>query len=138
MKRTLLLLAGLLSGCAALEGRAPEFDAGIATPAGASVIVLVRPQADAFSKPTVVVLEGRGEALTYPGSVTRWTVAPGVHRIAGFGSDGGALELHTAPDRVYHVRQTVTLLHDLPQSRFEAVEEREARAAAARGDPGRS
>jgi hypothetical protein len=60
-------------------------------------------------------------------------VAPGRHRLAGYGSDNGAVTLDVQADRVYFVQHTVTghWREGSAHSFFELIDEARARAALA-------
>jgi hypothetical protein len=124
----MLLLAGCATQPAFQDAEARQF---YSVP-GKSVIYIVREKPDRHPHPTVVTLDHGTEGLTYPGTFLRWEVAPGAHRIAGFGGDAGAIQLDTEPGKIYFIRQTVMPVNNLMQSQFNALSEQDGRAAVAR------
>lgn len=128
-----LLLALLLTGCTTLQPAYQDVEAKqFYSLPGKSVIYLVREKPDMHPHPTVVTLNNGAEGLTYPGTFLRWEVAPGTHRIAGFGGDAGTIALDTQPGKIYFIRQTVTPVQNLLQSQFSTVNEQDGRAAVSR------
>lgn len=134
MRRMLLpLLLLLLTGCSTLGPAMRDMSAKqFYSVQEKSVIYVVREAPDVDPRPTVITLDASAEELTYPGAFVRWVVAPGAHRIAGFGADAGAIELRTIPGGVYFIRQSVHQQHGLPQSNFTAVNEDTGRMAVIR------
>lgn len=133
MRRLLLPLLMLLTACSTLGPAMGDMSAKqFYSVPKKSVIYVVREAPDLDPRPTVITLGAAIEGLTYPGAFVRWVVAPGAHRIAGFGADAGAIELRTEPGGVYFVRQSVSQYNNLPQSRFTAVTEEDARIAVTR------
>jgi len=98
MKR-MLIAALLLAGCAQLPPSAEEFQA---TPDKA-VIYVVRTPMDSW-EPSSLSL-GNAQITTHRGTYYRWEVAPGTHRVAGFGTE--SVMLTTAPGRIYFLEHTV-------------------------------
>jgi hypothetical protein len=70
---------------------------------------------------------------THAGTYMRLEVAPGRHRITGYGQDNGAITLDVQADRVYFVRHTVSgsWRATNPHSHFSVIDEAQARAAMA-------
>lgn len=133
MFRLLPPLLLLLAGCSTLGPAMRDMGAKqFYSVQDKSVVYVVREAPDVDPRPTVITLNAATEELTYPGAFVRWVVAPGAHRIAGFGADAGAIELRTRPGGVYFVRQSVYSLHGLPQSDFAAVSEDVGRMAVVR------
>ena len=97
-----------------------------------SVIYVVRNDPDINRLPTHLMLDNRGGVTTYPGTFFRWEVAPGHHRIAGFSSDSGMIELDTEPGKIYFVRQVVLGFRS-PISNLQRTSEQDGRAVAMRG-----
>ena len=128
-----LLLILVLSGCASLQTQFEDIQAKRLDPVpGKSVIYVIREIRDNTSHPTVVMLDGNSESLTYPGTFVRWEVAPGPHLVTGFGGDAGKLQLDAMPGKFYFIRQTVSLVERMPQSHFNSVNEEDARPAVER------
>jgi hypothetical protein len=133
MRRILLPLLLLLTGCSTLGPALHDMDARqFHSVPEKSVIYVVREAPDLDRRPTVITLNAATEGLTYPGAFVRWVVAPGTHRIEGYGGDTGAIDLPTAPGGVYFVRQSVSQRDNLPQSTFTRVTEEDARIAVTR------
>lgn len=134
MWRALLIAAALaVTGCVQLppspmEMQAKQFE----NLPDKSVIYVVHSHPDFRDLPAPLVLDDRGGLTTYPGTFTRWEVAPGTHRIAGLAGDSGQIILNTEPGRVYYVRQTVTGWRS-PSSSLQLVNEQHGRAVAMRG-----
>ena len=105
MKR-LLPMVLLVAGCTQLppspeDIQAKKFEA----PADKAVIYVVRTPMD--SRETSPVRVGDRQAATHGGTYYRWEVAPGSHRVAGFGAPSDAVTLSTAAGRIYFVEHTV-------------------------------
>lgn len=129
----ILAAALLLGGCSTLSPAMRDMSAKqFYSIPEKSVIYVVRGMPDLDPRPTVITLNAASEGLTYPGAFVRWVVAPGLHRIAGFGGDAGTIELRTEPGAVYFVRQSVSQSHNLPQSTFTAVSEEDGRLTVTR------
>jgi len=128
------LLALALTGCASLQTQFEDVQARqLDLASGKSAIYVIRGAKDRAAHPTVVMLDGKSESLTYPGTFVRWEVAPGPHRVTGFGSDTGELELNTMAGKLYFIRQTVSLIEHMPQSHFNMVNKEDARPSIERG-----
>jgi hypothetical protein len=97
-----------------------------------AVIYVVRSYPDLNPRPTYLLFDNRGGVTTYPGTYVRWEVAPGKHRIAGFASDSGLIELNTEPGKIYFVRQVVVGFRS-PISNLQQTSEQDGRAVALRG-----
>lgn len=133
MRRILLPVLLLLTGCSTLGPALRDMDARqFHSVPEKSVIYVVREAPDHDPRPTVITLDASTEGLTYPGTFVRWVVAPGRHRVAGYGGDAGAIHLQTASGRIYFVRQAVSQRDNLPQSTFSVVTEEDARIAITR------
>jgi len=129
-----LIFALALTGCASLQTQFEDIQARqLDLPAGKAAIYVIREAEDHSAHPTVVMLDGRSESLTYPGTFVRWDVAPGPHRVTGFGSDAGKLEFNAMPGKFYFIRQTVSLVEHMPLSRFDAVNKDEVWPSIERG-----
>ena len=102
--RTMLVAALLLAGCAQLPPSAEDIQAKKfqATPDKA-VIYVVRSPMDSW-EPSSLSL-GNSQFTTHRGTYYRWEVAPGTHRVTGFGVE--SVTLTTAPGRIYFVEHTV-------------------------------
>jgi len=134
MWRALLIAAALaVASCAQLPPSPQEIQAKqFESLPDKSVIYVVRSHPDLIDLPAPLVLDDSGGLTTYPGTFTRWEVAPGKHRIAGLAGDSGHITLNTEPGRVYYVRQTVSGWRS-PSSILQLINEQHGRAVALRG-----
>lgn len=129
-----LLFALALTGCTTLQTQFQDIQARqLDLPAGKAAIYVIRESQDQSAHPTVVMLDGKSESLTYPGTFVRWEVAPGLHRVTGFGGDAGELEFNAMPGKFYFIRQTVSLVEHMPLSHFNAVDKEAVWPAIERG-----
>lgn len=104
--KKLLPFALILAGCTQLppspeDIQAKKFEA----PSDRAVIYVVRTPMD--SRETSSVSVGGMQAATHGGTYYRWEVAPGNHRVAGFGAPSDSVTLSTAAGRIYFVEHTV-------------------------------
>jgi hypothetical protein len=133
MWRVLSIVLILLAGCAQLpptpaDIQAKKFEA---VP-GQAVIYLVRDYPD-FSDNAATLWLGESVMITtYPGTYYRWEVAPGAHRIAGYGSDIGAIIVQAEAGRIYYVLQRLAPFLRFPNSYFQLVAEPYGRGAVMR------
>jgi hypothetical protein len=107
MWRAILVFAMLLAGCVQIpptpqDTQAKRFDA---VPDKA-VIYIVRPGADSTNTGTIV-LGNSGTISTQQGTYYRWEVAPGTHRIEGFGPWTAAATVRAEAGKIYFVQHTV-------------------------------
>ena len=108
MKRTLVIVALLLlAGCVQLPPTPQDIQAKRfeAIPDKA-VIYIVRPGVDSPNGGPIVVGD-LGMITTYQGTYYRWEVAPGTHRIYGFGPTSAAVTVRAEAGKVYFVQHTV-------------------------------
>jgi hypothetical protein len=105
----ILLTALLLAGCAEMQLppspediQAKRFE----SVPDKSVIYVVRSAMDS-TEGSGLTLDGRALITTYARTYYRWEVAPGTHRVAGFGPATEAVTLTTAPGRLYFLEHTV-------------------------------
>ena len=138
----LLFLA--LSACAPMAPAPSSAGAPAAaiqgTP-GKAVIYLVRTRPDTSYLTGAVTLDGDMLGATFAGTYMRLEVAPGRHRLAGYGQDTGAITLNVQSDRIYFVQHSVSgsWKAQSPHSFFTLIDENRARAAmagASRAGPG--
>jgi hypothetical protein len=130
----ILALTGL-AACAPMS-TAPGYSVAPAvqgTP-GKAVIYLVRTRPDASYLTAPLTLDEQALGATFAGTYMRLEVAPGRHRIAGSGSDMGAITLNVQPDQVYFVQHSVagSWRAPAPSSFFTLLDESRGRAALAR------
>ena len=128
-----LLVSILMAGCVQLPPTPQDLQAKkFETVPGKAVIYLVRDHPD-FSDEAATVWIGESVIITtYPGTYYRWEVAPGRHRITGYGPDVGAIVVQTEPGRLYFVLQRLAPFRQFPQSQFYLVNEPYGRAAVSR------
>ncbi len=124
----------LLAACTSMS-TAPQLDAmpRIEGAPGKSVIYVVRTRPDVSQLTATLSLDDRLIGSTHQGTYMRLEVAPGRHRIAGYGQDNGAITLDVQADRIYFVRHTVSgsWRATNPHSFFRVIDEAQARAAMA-------
>lgn len=128
-----LFLAFLLAGCAQLppspqDLQAKKFEA---VP-DKGVIYVVRDHPDFSDAAATIYLGDAAMITTYAGTYYRWEVAPGTHRISGFGGDTGAIALRVEAGRLYYVQQRVSIFFRFAQSYYQVVPEPYGRAAVMR------
>jgi hypothetical protein len=145
MFKTWIGIIAALTALAACAPMSPAPGAGAApaiqSSAGKGVIYLVRTRPDTSYLTGAITLDGDMIGATYAGTYMRLEVAPGRHRIGGYGQDTGAITLDVQPDRVYFVQHSVagSWRAQSPHSFFTVIDERRARAAmagASRAGPG--
>ena len=106
MKR-MLILALLLAGCAQLPPTPADIQAKrFESVPDKSVIYVVRQPMDSLES-SGLSLDYDSQITTHPGTYYRWEVAPGTHRVAGFGVGTELVTLTTAPGKIYFLRHTV-------------------------------
>ena len=130
------LIAILLAGCVQLapapqDLQAKKFEA---VPDKA-VIYLVRDYPDFSDAAATIWLGDAAMITTYPGTYYRWEVAPGTHRVTGYGPDIGAIIVETERGRIYFVLQRLAPFLRYPHSQFYLVAEPHGRAAVRRAVP---
>jgi uncharacterized protein DUF2846 len=130
-----IVAALLLAACAPMS-TAPQSNVGprIESVPGKAVIYLVRTRPDLSYLTTTIVLDDQIVGATYAGTHFRFEVAPGRHRISGYGQDNGAITLDVQADRVYFVQHSVSgsWRATSPHSFFTVLDEARGRAALAR------
>ncbi|MFN7085962.1 MAG: hypothetical protein ACK4N4_04970 [Burkholderiales bacterium] len=102
-----ILTAALFTACAPLpptpqDLQAKKFEA---VP-NQSVIYIVRTPMDSRQVGSLMLDDG-GSLTTYRDTYYRWVVAPGRHRIAGFGQQNAVITLDTEAGKIYFVEHTV-------------------------------
>lgn len=103
----MLIPALLLAGCAQLPPTPEDIQAKkFQSPSDKSVIYVVRSPMDS-KEASGLTLDGRATISTYRGTYYRWEVAPGTHRVAGFGSAVESVTLTTTPGKIYFLEHTV-------------------------------
>ena len=103
MKR-MLITALLLAGCTQLPPSPQDIQAKkFQIPSDKAVIYVVRTPMDSW-EPSSLSL-GNAQITTHRGTYYRWEVAPGTHRVAGFGVE--SVTLTTTSGRIYFLEHTV-------------------------------
>src|SRR5688572_30191438 len=122
MWRVLSVVLILLAGCVQLpptpaDIQAKKFEA---VPDKA-VIYLVRDY-HYFSDNAATIWLGESDMITtYPGTYYRREVAPGMHRITGYGPDIGAIMVQAEAGRIYYVLQRLAPFVRFPSSYFQLI-----------------
>ena len=106
MWKTVLALL-LLAGCAQIPPSAEDIQAKRFEPVpGKAVIYIVRDHVGPQIDETLRL--GESEMITtHTGTYYRWEVAPGTHRISGFGNSSVSLTLAVEAGKIYFVRHGV-------------------------------
>ena len=128
---------GIVLAFASLAACAPMAPAPAPTVQGApgkAVIYVVRTVPDASYLTAPITLDGQPLGATFAGTHMRLEVAPGQHRLAGYGPDMGSITVNVAGDRVYFVQHSVAGSWRSPQpmSFFTLLDDSRGRAARAR------
>ena len=120
-----------LAACAPM---APQVTPTVQGAPGKAVIYVVRTRPDASYLTAPITLDGEQLGATFAGTYMRLEVAPGAHRLAGYGADMGSITLNVAGDRVYFVQHSVAGSWRSPQpmSFFTVLDDTRGRAALAR------
>ena len=130
-----ILLLALAAACTQMPPSAQDQQAKrVETVAGKAVVFVVRTKPDVSYEPAAVMLDGQLVGTTYAGSSYRLEVAPGPHRLTGYGADTGAINLDVQPDRIYFVQHAVVASRRTPNpmSFFTLMNDAQGRAALAR------
>ena len=125
-----------LAGCASTSpapgysGAAPAVQAS----PGKAVIYIVRTRPDTSYLTAPLTLDGQPIGATFAGTHMRLELAPGRHRLSGYGSDNASITVDVASDRVYFVQHSVagSWRATNPQSFFTLLDDSRGRAALAR------
>lgn len=105
--RYVLLIALFLAGCAQLPPSPEDIAAKqFRTLPDKSVIYIVRTAMDS-DEVSGLLLDDREQITTFRRTYYRWEVAPGTHRIAGFGRANELVTLTTAAGGLYFLEHTV-------------------------------
>lgn len=132
----LLLLVGLLAGCAPLPPSPADIEAKRFEPvAGKAVIYVVRPYPDLSREVATLMLDDQMMGSSYPGTYFRWVVEPGRHTIRGYAGDNGSITIDAVPNRMYFIQQSVSqFFHGFAQSLFQPIPDQYGRAAVLRAE----
>ena len=130
-----IVAALVLAACAPMS-TAPQSNVlpRIESVPGKAVIYLVRTKPDLSYLTTTIVLDDQIVGVTHAGTYFRFEVAPGRHRITGYGQDNGAITLDVYADRVYYVQHSVSgsWRATNPHSFFTVLDDARGRAALSR------
>jgi hypothetical protein len=97
------------------------------------VVYLFRDSPDFVDNGAPITVDGMMQATTYPGTYLRLEVEPGRHRVAGFASDAGAIEMEMQARQIRFVQQTVVRSFiGPPRSHFRLVDDSYGRQAVLR------
>ncbi len=103
----ILVPALLLAGCVQLPPTPADIQAKrFESVPDKSVIYVVRNPMDSLES-SGLALDDQSQISTHPGTYYRWEVAPGTHRVAGFGAGTELVTLTTAPGKIYFLEHTV-------------------------------
>ncbi len=107
MWRAMLAVAILLAGCAQLPPTPQDIQAKRFEPVpDKAVIYIARATVDSPNAGTIV-LGNVGTITTHPRTYYRWEVAPGTHRIEGFGPSTATANVRAEAGKIYYVQHTV-------------------------------
>ena len=134
MNWIMLAVAAMLAGCVQLPPSAQDIQAKrFESVPGKAAVYIVR---DNMGVPLAdtLWLDDSQTITTYTGTYYRWEVAPGTHRIVGFGPSTSSLTLNAEAGKVYFVRHIVsgTLRSGVQLSGLERLDEQAGRASVAR------
>lgn len=100
-----------------------------------AVVYLFRDHPDFVDDGAPVTVDGMMQATTYPGTYLRLELEPGRHRIAGFASDAGIIELELQAGHIRFLQQTVIRSFIGPaRSHFRLVDNHYGRQAVLRSE----
>jgi hypothetical protein len=130
---SLIAILALVAGCTSIGPQAGGPVPQVAGTQGKAVIYLVRTKPDISYLPATLTLNGEIVGSTHAGTYMRLELAPGRHRLSGYGHDIGAITLDVQADRVYFVQHSVSgsARAPSPHSFFTVINEARARAAMA-------
>jgi hypothetical protein len=100
---------------------------------GKAVVYIIRTRPDVSYLTAPLVLDDRMIGASYAGTHFRLELDPGRHRLSGYASDNGAINLDVKADRIYFVQHTVSGSWRAvnPHSFFRLIDESRARSAIA-------
>lgn len=103
----MLVIALLLAGCEQLPPSPADIQAKrFESVPDKSVIYIVRTPMDS-QESSGLSLDDLGPVTMLPGTYYRWEVAPGKHRVAGYGMAQESVTLATAPGKIYFLQHSV-------------------------------
>jgi hypothetical protein len=129
----LIAVLALLAGCTSIGPQAGGSVPQVVSTPGQAVIYVVRTKPDTSYLTATLTLDGEIVGSTHAGTYMRLEVAPGRHRLSGYGHDNGAITLDVQADRIYFVQHSVSgsWRATSPHSFFTVINEARARAAMA-------
>ena len=131
-----MLVAFTTLGACAPMPAAPESAAvpRIEGTPGKAVVYIIRTRPDISDLTAPLVLDDRMIGASYSGTHFRLELDPGRHRLSGYASDNGAINLDVQADRIYFVQHSVSGSWRAvnPHSFFRLIDESRARSAIAR------
>jgi hypothetical protein len=96
-----------------------------------AVIYVVRDNPDFSGIQAQIDLDDSVKLMTYEGTYYRWEVAPGTHRVRGFGGDMGSISVQVERGKIYFVQARVAGRFQA-ETAFQLVTEAEGKAAVLR------
>lgn len=134
MSKTWIAILAVLASLAACAPLPPAAEVRIEGTPGVAVIYIVRTNPDLSYVPAQISFDDRMLGVTYAGTYFRVEAPAGRHRIAGYGVDGGTINVDVQADRIYFVHQTVASTMRSPTSLssfYRLIDETRARKAMA-------
>ena len=100
---------------------------------GKAVLYIIRTRPDISYLTAPLVLDDRMIGASYAGTHFRLELEPGRHRLSGYASDNGAINLDLQADRIYFVEHSVSGSWRAvnPHSFFRLIDESRGRSAIA-------
>lgn len=126
-----ILSLAALAACAPMQPEGRFAAPAVQGAPGKAVIYVVRTRPDMSYLTAPIMIDDRPLGATFAGTHMRLEVAPGTHRITGYGSDIGSITVNVAADRVYFVQQSVSgsWRATSPMSFFTLLDDAHGRAA---------
>ncbi|MBI4207849.1 MAG: hypothetical protein HY527_22755 [Betaproteobacteria bacterium] len=135
--RVAIVAAALWAGaCAQLPPSPQDLQAKRFEPVpDKAVLYVFRDRPDFVDDGAPITVDGLMQATTYPGTYLRLELAPGRHRVAGFASDAGVIELELQAGHIGFLQQSVVRSFIGPaRSHFRPVDEAYGRQAVLRSE----
>jgi hypothetical protein len=121
-KSVACLLALALTACVTREPSPQEIKSKyFEVVADKAVIYIYRDRADFSDNPASFNLDSQNQGANYRGTYFRLEVAPGRHRLDGYGGDIGHLEFDTRAGEIYFIRHSVSRMFGFDLSHFQPV-----------------
>jgi len=132
MRSLLIGLILVLAGCQQIPLTPEDIQARKFEPVpDKAVIYVVRDNPDFSGIQAQIDLDNNVKLMTYEGTYYRWEVAPGTHKVQGFGGDMGSISVQTERGKIYFVQVRVAGRFQA-ESSFQVVTDAEGRAAVLR------